>query len=128
MFSLAPPRPRRHPSLTPMIDVVFLLLIFFMLAARFGHEVALPLAPAGAGSAEWPGPPRLVDFGPEGELWLNGAAIAPDALAASLGALSDSPADPVILRPQGDANLQALVALSESLQASGFTRLVLVEP
>ncbi|MEO0362761.1 MAG: biopolymer transporter ExbD, partial [Pseudomonadota bacterium] len=34
--------PRRRPSLTPMIDVVFLLLVFFMLAARFGVELAMP--------------------------------------------------------------------------------------
>lgn len=128
MFTLAPPRPRRRPSLTPMIDVVFLLLIFFMLAARFGQDVALPLAPAGTGAADWPGPPRLVDFGPEGALWLNGAEIAPEALAARLEALSESPADPVILRPQGGASLQALVTLSEALQAAGFTRLILVEP
>ncbi len=44
MFSFAPPRPsRRRPNLTPMIDVVFLLLVFFMLASQFGRPQALPL-------------------------------------------------------------------------------------
>ena len=45
MLQFGPPRPRRKPSLTPMIDVVFLLLVFFMLAARFGQDVGLALAP-----------------------------------------------------------------------------------
>ncbi|NSY41645.1 biopolymer transporter ExbD, partial [Leisingera sp. ANG59] len=31
-------------SLTPMIDVVFLLLVFFMLASRFGMDTVLQLA------------------------------------------------------------------------------------
>ena len=36
-------KPRRRPSLTPMIDVVFLLLVFFMLASRFGMDAVLNL-------------------------------------------------------------------------------------
>ena len=59
--------PRRHPrrmSLTPMIDVVFLLLIFFMLSSRFGMDTVLPIA-GGAGGSEsaWQGAPRLVRIG-----------------------------------------------------------------
>ncbi|MFC6760360.1 ExbD/TolR family protein [Sulfitobacter porphyrae] len=49
MFSFAIARPRRRPGLTPMIDVVFLLLVFFMLASRFGQDRALPLS---AGAAQ----------------------------------------------------------------------------
>ena len=127
MFTLGPPRPRRRPSLTPMVDVVFLLLVFFMLAARFGQDVALPLAPPGAAQADWPGPPRLIDFGPEGDIWLNGQPVTPEALPEALAALTDSRDDPVILRAQGGASLQALVALSEALQRAGFSRLILVE-
>jgi Biopolymer transport protein len=40
---------RRRPGLTPIIDVVFLLLVFFMLASRFGQYRALPLS---AGAAQ----------------------------------------------------------------------------
>ncbi|WP_296645235.1 ExbD/TolR family protein, partial [Roseinatronobacter sp.] len=43
MFAFEDTRPTRKPSLTPMIDVVFLLLVFFMLASRFGHDMHLPL-------------------------------------------------------------------------------------
>ncbi len=128
MFTLAPPRPRRRPSLTPMIDVVFLLLIFFMLAARFGQEGALPLATGGGAGAAWSGPPRLVEFAPGGALWLNGQPVAPADLPAALAPLTDSPVDPVVLRPRGGATVQEVVALTEALQAAGFSRLILVEP
>ena len=36
-------RARRPLGLTPLIDVVFLLVIFFMLASRFGDERKLVL-------------------------------------------------------------------------------------
>ena len=51
MISFGPPRPARRPSLTPMIDVVFLLLVFFMLAARFGQDTRLPMSTAGGAAA-----------------------------------------------------------------------------
>jgi biopolymer transport protein ExbD len=125
MFAFADARPRRRPSLTPMIDVVFLLLVFFMLVAQFGRDAALPLATAGGG-AGWDGPPRLVEIAPEG-IALNGRAVAEDGLAAALAPLVESPADPVVLRPVAGADLQRLADVAETLRAAGHARLLLVE-
>jgi biopolymer transport protein ExbD len=119
------PRMRRRPNLTPMIDVVFLLLIFFMLASRFGIDRALPLSAAGS-AGEYSGPPRLVDITPTG-LSLNGIPVTPDTLAAALAPLMQSPDDAIILRARDGADLQALVAVMDRLGAAGLTRLVLVE-
>lgn len=124
-LGLAPDRPRRRPNLTPMIDVVFLLLVFFMLVSRFGVDRVLPLGVAGAGDG-WSGPPRLVDVAPGG-LALNGVPVAPDALAAALAPLMQGPGDPILLRPREAADLQALVRVMDLLQAAGFDRLVLVD-
>ena len=70
MFIIDSPRSRRKPSLTPMIDVVFLLLVFFMLASRFGSDALVPLSLGGSGDT-YSGPPRLIDVLPEGQR-LNG--------------------------------------------------------
>ncbi len=126
MIDLPAPRPRRRASLTPMIDVVFLLLIFFMLASRFGTEGVVALTGGGAG-AGWSGPPRLIDFSPEG-VRLNGVPVAPETLPEALLPLVTDPADTLVLRPQGGASLQDLTDLTEALTRAGFTRLVLVEP
>ncbi|MCC5954891.1 MAG: biopolymer transporter ExbD [Natronohydrobacter sp.] len=127
MFCFASPRPARRPSLTPMIDVVFLLLVFFMLAARFGQDVGLTLAPAGSDGERYEGPPRLVEFDAEG-LWLNGAAIAREDLADALDALMPHPEALVILRPRDGANVQDLTRLTEMLQGAGIARVVVMEP
>ena len=119
------PRARRRPNLTPMIDVVFLLLIFFMLASRFGVDRALPLAAAGS-AGEYSGPPRLVELTPTG-LSLNGIPVTSDGLADALAPLMQSPDDVIILRARDGADLQALVAVMDRLGTAGLARLVLVE-
>ncbi|WP_322893448.1 MULTISPECIES: biopolymer transporter ExbD [unclassified Yoonia] len=125
MFTFDAPRPRRKPSLTPMIDVVFLLLVFFMLAARFGLDTTLPLVAAGGG-AEYSGPPRLVDVATDG-LALNGVSVTPDVLHARLADMTQSPGDMIVLRPAAATDLQRVVDVMLALHAAGFTRVVMVE-
>lgn len=125
---LGDPPPRRRPNLTPMIDVVFLLVVFFMLASRFAIEGVTPVAGPAAGAAElWQGPPRLIDLGPEG-VRLNGAGVAPEALAATLAPLMSGPDDPVLLRPAEGVGVQAALDLIEALRTAGIARVLLVAP
>ncbi|WP_372604908.1 ExbD/TolR family protein [Actibacterium sp.] len=126
MFSFANPRKPRRPSLTPMIDVVFLLLVFFMLAARFGTETGLTLNIGAGAGADWQGPPRLIDVTADG-LRLNGVATAPADLIPALADLTRTPADPIILRPRDGADVQALVDAMTLLSAAGFTGLLVAD-
>ncbi|QDC08576.1 biopolymer transporter ExbD [Oceanicola sp. D3] len=127
MTLFEPPRKARRPSLTPLIDVVFLLLVFFMLASRFGTEVMLPMPLVGSsGAAPYSGPPRLVDVTPEQTL-LNGVETGEAALAAALAELVETPGDTIVLRGRSGADLQRIVSVAEALRAAGFTGLVLVE-
>lgn len=122
--------PRRHPrrmSLTPMIDVVFLLLIFFMLASRFGMDAVLPVAGgAGGAASDWQGPPRLIDVSPDG-VALNGTAVDAGDLVAAVVAILPEPGAAVILRPDGAADLQRLVAVMDLLAAGAVTNLIVIE-
>jgi biopolymer transport protein ExbD len=125
-FDFGPGRRARRPSLTPLIDVVFLLLVFFMLAARFGAERALPLMPAAGGGGAWQGPPRLVEVAAE-ELRLNGRAVAPEALAAALAPLMPTLDSAVVLRPEEGAPVQVLVDAMVMMRAAGMSRLVVLD-
>lgn len=125
MMRFGSPRARRRASLTPMIDVVFLLLVFFMLAARFGQDMTLPLVTGGAG-AEWSGPPRLIEIAPDA-LSLNGVPLALADLPAGLGPLMTGPDAPVVLRPLPGTPLQRLMDVTGALHAAGLSRLIVVE-
>ncbi len=125
-LSLGRARRSRRPSLTPMIDVVFLLLVFFMLASRFGNEEAIKVAGGQAGTGSYEGPPRLVDVMPEGVL-LNGSDIREPTLADQLRTLMSDDDDTIVVRARGGAQVQRLVTVMETLGDSGFSSLVLVE-
>lgn len=118
--------PRRRQNLTPMIDVIFLLLVFFMLAARFGAEDGLPLQTATMAGGTYTGPPRLIDVGTQ-EVRLNGGEVSGAELVAALALLTSGPADPIVLRAEQGAPLQALLRVMDDLRAAGFVTLVLVE-
>ena len=119
------PKPRRKPSLTPMIDVVFLLLVFFMLASRFGSDAVLQLPLAGQGGT-YEGPPRLIGIGPD-TLDVNGVPVADGDLAQALAPLMSKPADMLVLRGRDGADLQRITDVTALLQQAGLTNFVLVE-
>lgn len=125
MESFHQTRKRRSPSLTPMVDVVFLLLVFFMLASRFGSDLALPLPLSGAGEG-YSGPPRLIEILPEG-LMLNGGEILLEDLPARLETMTENPNDTIILQGRDGATLQRVVDIARHLNQAGFGTVVLVE-
>lgn len=126
-FNFGERRPPRRWSLTPMIDVVFLLLVFFMLAAQFGTEKALPLGAAGSGGGEYRGAPRLIDLGATG-LRLNGRPVAAEALVAELVPLMPDADAIVILRPEPGVPLERAVQIVDLLRAAGIRRVIMAGP
>lgn len=124
MLRIDSPRHPRRPNLTPMIDVVFLLLVFFMLASRFGAENVIPLA-NGLGQGSAPATLRLVEIEPE-TLRLNGAQVSLEDLPDDLKRLDDDPRAPVVLRAR-EARVQRLVVIVQALRAAGLTQLMLVK-
>ena len=102
---------RRRPSLTPMIDVVFLLLIFFMLVARFGVDKVIDInLPSALGqSSQYEGAPRLVEIKSGNLVSLNGTEIPLDQLSSKLSKLMPNPNALIILRSSAEANTQDLL-------------------
>lgn len=115
---------RRRIGLTPMIDVVFLLLVFFMLAARFGGMTQVPLSAATSGSAAYEGPPRLLSLS-EGGIQLNGQDVSLITLSERLGLLMSSPTDVIIITAKSGASTQTLVTVLDALKEAGLSNIVL---
>jgi len=115
-------------GLTPLIDVVFILLIFFMLASSFldwkGFEMSVSITD-GRATSQSDTRPVTVEVDVNGGLSINGNAIALSNLAPTL--LRDHDGSPVRLRPINGANLQRLVEVMDTLGRGGVTDVEFIE-
>ena len=120
---------RRHSpiSLTPLIDVVFILLVFFMLASSFLDWRAIELdAPGKAAAAPSMEGALLVELRPDG-LRLSGETLELDALAARVAErLATKPDQRVLVKPAPGVVLQRAVAVLDRLTAAGARDLSLI--
>jgi len=128
LLRLEAPRPRSRISLTALIDVVFILLLFFMLTSQFTRWRGLdvPLAeevPAPAATR-----PLDVTLDAGGGLRVVEARIAPGAsCAAEARAMLGTTSGPVVLRPVAAARVQPIVDALECLRRAGATELALAD-
>lgn len=88
------------PNITPLIDVVFLLLIFFMVSTTFDHssEINIVLPEASEEVLTTRADALRVLIGPQGEVYVNRERVEEqslqaiqEALSRAAGALADAP-------------------------------------
>ncbi len=127
-------------SMTPLIDVMFILLVFFMVTSTFLDLDMIPLiggarpgpqSPAQSSPKPSPVPsaPRepaaeigslLVRLGADGRTYVAGQAVDPAALTAMVSLrVAVRPATPIMVLPSGSATTQSLVSLIEALTRAG---------
>lgn len=81
-----PKRPSHSIDMAPLIDVVFLLLVFFMLTSSFAPP-ALPLVlPNAAASNEPPRPAPVISVDAAGTVALDGETVSREQLKEALQA------------------------------------------
>ncbi len=124
---------RRHSSfglnLTPLIDIVFLLLVFFMLTAHFVEEKALDVElPRAQGDASTADEVQVeVIVGPEGELLVNGREVNLDGLEELLHGLLHAPGNKIVrLRGDRAAHLERAVQVMDAARRAGAASLDIV--
>ncbi|WP_200255554.1 ExbD/TolR family protein [Thiococcus pfennigii] len=120
-------RPRRGLRLAPLVDVVFLLLVFFMLVARLETPRAIPIDPPAAGGGGLAGA-VLVRVDAAGRLDVNGTPATLAGLPEALAKLRARDPEPrVLLQPAPGLPLQGLVRVLDALAAAGVTDPLLLE-
>ncbi len=112
----------------PLINVVFLLLIFFMLAGRLATSEPFRIAlPESAAADETQRRDAVLLLAADGRLALDGQALEPAELKTALAArLADVPDLSVNLKADGAAEATAVVAVMETLRDAGLRDLRLL--
>ena len=112
-------RKRVALSLTPLIDVVFLLLIFFMLASTFSRYSSLPLsAKSGQGAAIVASQLILVRIYESGSIDVNGTQTPLDALVSTINGLAKEEGMKLVVKAKKGASVQHLVNVLEQARKS----------
>ncbi|AKE52066.1 ExbD/TolR family protein [Kangiella geojedonensis] len=117
-------------NLTPLIDVVFLLLIFFMVSTSFKKEtkVSLTLPEANGEALESPSDSIEVTVSKTGEVFVNGNGLVNRDVGTIKEALKQSSTDhqtPVIISADAAAPYQAVITVMDAAGQAGFNNLTL---
>ncbi len=120
--------PPHSETIVALIDVVFFLLIFFMLIGRMDatapFEVMPPIARTGA---DMPAGGVTLSVAADGALAFDGTPIARDDLPATLARrLRDTPGLRLRINAHRDAELRHVLPLVALAEAAGVPEVVLV--
>lgn len=113
-------------SLTPLIDVVFLLLIFFLVTSEFEDEerrldIVLPSASSATPMTRKPRE-IVIDVDAEGQVYLRGKAVQWEELERLLtAAVADNPANQsAIIRADASTSFQPVVSVMDICNRTGI--------
>ncbi|MDZ7828897.1 MAG: biopolymer transporter ExbD [Halofilum sp. (in: g-proteobacteria)] len=125
------PRARRpsEENVLPLINIVFLLLIFFMIAGALSATAPFPVSPPGAPNAQTTGPPGGgIAIAADGRIALDGTEIELAALADRTRRWRESARSGVALAVRVDAGARSerLLAVIEALREAGIERIRLL--
>ncbi|MEM8984846.1 MAG: biopolymer transporter ExbD [Pseudomonadota bacterium] len=109
-------------DLTPMLDVVFIMLIFFLVTASFVRETGLDVAPP---TASPPEPTEsanvLVGISASDEFFVAGRSVDRRTVGANvIAALADDPEATVVIRADAQSTTAALVLVIDELRRNGI--------
>ncbi|WP_304525283.1 biopolymer transporter ExbD [Halomonas sp. I5-271120] len=121
------PRRHREPveiNLTPLIDVVFLLLIFFMVSTTFETRQALELElPESASAAPADTAPVVLSISAAGDYRLGETSVDQRDLAAALATQADAARDHgLVIEADGRVAHRRVVAALDQAAALDITR------
>lgn len=121
-FAPTPPRKRMRESVVPMINVVFLLLIFFLMTAQIAPPDPVAVDPPLSQLADQPAPAgeRVAWLGADGVLHADGVtgALAIARLAESAG--------PLTLRADAGLSAARFAGILRELGAAGLNDVTLI--
>lgn len=127
-FSSQPQERRLDLTVLPMVNIVFLLLIFFMLVGRIAPtgelDVSPPVSPSGQIES---GRSLRVEIGSTKEMALDGRRVDTTELIVTLtDILRQDPATQIQLKADADLDANHLIRIMEILRLIGVGKLTLV--
>jgi biopolymer transport protein ExbD len=109
-------------NLTPMLDVVFIMLIFFIVTASFVKEAGIDVNRPDAQTAEKKEQGNiLVAISPTGQIWIDKRQVDPRALRANIERLkAENPQGAVVIQADEESKNGLLVKVMDAARLAGI--------
>lgn len=120
--------PKAEINITPLVDVMLVLLIIFMVTAPLmtvGVQVDLPKTKAAALNESTE--PLTVTLNKNGELYIQETKVDPDGLIPRLEAITDSnPETRIYVRGDKTITYGQVMEVMGAINGAGFTKVALI--
>ncbi len=107
-------------DLSPLLDVVFILLIFFIVTTVFVRETGVEVDKPQAISAQsLPSSVILLAITRSGDVWHDGANIGVAGVRATLAQMLDANSRPVVIQADKNVSAELLVQVLDEAKLAG---------
>jgi len=110
-------------NLTPMLDVVFIMLIFFIVTATFIKEAGIQVERPDTYTADTQDDASiLIAISASDEVWIDRKERAPQAIRAIIERLhAENPKGSIVIQADEESTNEKLVMVLEAAKAAGVT-------
>lgn len=114
-------------NMTPMLDVVFIMLIFFIVTASFIKEAGIDVNRPEAETAQrQETAPILVAVSASNEIWIDRRRIDVRSIRANIERLSaENPKAGVVVQADNQSHTKTVAAVIDAARAAGFYDVIL---
>ncbi len=108
-------------DLTPMLDVVFIMLIFFIVTASFIKEAGIEInRPEATTAVLKKNANILIAVSSNNEVWIDKAQIDLRAVKGAIERLhAENPKGAVVIQADDDSNIETLTKVAEAAREAG---------
>ncbi len=108
-------------DMTPMLDVVFIMLIFFIVTASFVKEAGIDVnRPEASTATKKDRANILVAISGEGEIWINKRRVDVRAVQANIERLhAENPQGTVVIQADKESKTDTLIKVMDASRAAG---------
>lgn len=109
-------------DMTPMLDVVFIMLIFFIVTASFVKEAGIDVnRPEAATAVKKDRANILVAISDKGDIWINKRKVDVRAVQANIERLyAENPQGTVVIQADRKATTDVLIKVMDASRAAGI--------
>jgi biopolymer transport protein ExbD len=109
-------------DMTPMLDVVFIMLIFFIVTASFVKEAGIDVnRPEAATAVKKDRANILVAISDKGEIWINKRKVDVRAVQANIERLyAENPQGTVVIQADKKATTDVLIKVMDASRSAGI--------